>query len=282
MTATWAYQVLNMRPGAGLVEIEQAYKAALRTLQLQLVPGQPVAVRQKAQAQIAELKSAFEFLKNTAAPGAQPTWAGVQPQPQVRPTVVPQPQPPALPRIQPMATPPIQPAAIPQVPPAAMPWIQPAVAPQAQPFAGFPVQPTVMPPVAGFPVQPPGMMPNPFGQGPTAPSYPWVIPVGFVLAAVVMLLVAVLCIGSTVSQERHKTARLRVLSVPWSYVQVDGKSLGPSGQIDPFALKPGEHEVVLRRGDRVLSRTVHLPEHSETVIKAQLEKGHIDVAQKQI
>jgi hypothetical protein len=63
---------------------------------------------------------------------------------------------------------------------------------------------------------------------------------------------------------------------------VDGKSLGPSGQLDAFTLKPGEHKVVLRQGDRVLSQTVHLPEHSETVIKAQLEKGQIDVAHKQI
>lgn len=277
MTATQAYQVLNVRPGAGLVEIEQAYKAALRTLQLQLVPGQPVAVRQKAQAQIAELKSAFEFLKNTMAPGAQPAWAGVQPQPQV--------QPPANPTIRPMPMPPIPPAAIPQVPPAATPWIQPAMAPQGQPFAGFPMQPPVMPgfqPVAGFTPQPPAMPPNPFGQGPAAPAYPWVVPVGFVLAAAVMLSVVVLCVGSTVSLERQKTARLRVLSVPWSQVKVDGKSLGPSGQIDAFALKPGEHEVVLRQGDRILSQTVHLPEHSETIIKAQLEKGRIDVAQKRI
>jgi hypothetical protein len=261
MTATQAYHVLNVSPGAGLPEIEQAYKAALQTLQLQLVPGLPVAVRQKALAQIAELKSAFEFLKNMMAPGVQPTWGGGPMPPQPRPT--------AVPPIQPMAMPPIRPAAIPQV----------------RPFAGFPVQPTALPPVppvGGFPAQPPAMMPNPFGQGPVASTYPWVLPAGFVLAAVVMLSVIVLCVGSTASLERQKTARLRVLSVPWSHVKVDGKSLGPSGQIDAFALKPGDHEVVLRQGDRVLSQTVHLPEHSETVIKVQLERGHIDVAHKRI
>ncbi len=277
MTATQAYHILNVNPGASLPEIEQAYRAALQALQLQLVPGQPVDVRQKAQAQIAELKSAFEFLKNTMAPGARPAWAGVPPQPQV--------QPPAIPTIRPMPMSPIPPAAIPQVPPAPLPRIQPAMAPQGQPFAGFAMQPPVMPPVqpvVGFPPRPPAMPPNPFGQGPVAPTYPWVIPAGFVLAAVVMLSVVVLCVGSTISLERQKTARLRVLSVPWSHVKVDGRSLGPSGQVDAFALKPGEHEVVLRQGDRVLSQTVHLPEHSETVIKAQLEKGHIDVEQKRI
>ena len=279
MTANEAYQVLNVGPGAGMAEIERAYKAALQALQLQLVPGQPVDVRQKAQAQIAELKSAFEFLKNTMATGAQSAFAGAAPQ--VRPAVVP----PAMPRIPPMPMPPIPPAAIPQFPPVALPRMQPAMASQGQPFAAFPIQPPVMPgfqPVAGFGAAPPAMPPNPFGQGPTAPTYPWVIPAGFVLAAVVMLLVVVLCVGSTISLERQKTARLRVLSVPWSQVKVDGRSMGPSGQVDAFALKPGEHKVVLRQGDRVLSQTVHLEEHSETIIRAQLEKGQIDVAQKRI
>jgi hypothetical protein len=285
MTTAEAYQVLNVSPGAGLPEMERVYKAALQTLQLQLVPGQPVDVRQKAQAQIAELKSAFEFLKNTAVPTAQPAWAGVQPQPQVRPTVVPQTPTTTIPRIQPMATPPSPPAAMPRVQPTAIPQVQPATAGWAQPWAGFPVQPTPMPavpPMAGFPAQPPAMTPNPFGQGPTGPTYPWVIPAGFVLAAVAMLLIIVLCVGSTIALEGQKTARLRVLSVPWAQVKVDGRSLGPSGQIDAFAVKPGEHEVVLRQGNRVLSRTVQLPEHSETVLKAQLEKGQIDVAQKAI
>lgn len=267
MTATQAYQILNMSPGASLPEIERAYKVALQALQLQLVPGQPVAVRQKAQAQIAELKSAFEFLKNMPMPAVQPVFVGVPPQ--VRPAAVPQARPAGIPSIPPMPMPPLPPAALPQVQPWAGPQVSPTVAPRTPPFAGFPMQPPVMPP-------------NPFGQGPAAPTYPWVIPAGFVLAAVVMLSVVVLCVGSTVSLERQKTARLRVLSVPWAQVKVDGKSLGPSGQIDAFAVKPGEHEVVLRQGDRVLSQTIHLPEHSETVLKAQLEKGQIDVAQKRI
>jgi hypothetical protein len=253
MNATQAFHILNVSPGASQVEIEQAYRAALQALQLQLVPGQPVAVRQKAQAQIAELKSAFEFLKNMAAPAVQPTWAGGPAPPQVRPTMVPQ--------------------------------ARPAAIPQAQPFAGFPVQPTAMPPVqgvVGLPVQPPAMMPNPFGAGPAAVTYPWIIPAGLVLAAAVMLSVVLLCMGPTASLKRQESARLRVLSVPWSYVTVDGQSLGPSGQVDAFALKPGEHTATLRQGQRILSQTLQLPEKSETVIKVQLEKGTIDVAHKQI
>jgi hypothetical protein len=261
MTATQAYQVLNVSPGASQPEIQQAYRAALRALQLKLVTGQPLVVRQKALAQIAELKSAFEFLKNMAGPGVQPAWAGGPTPPQTRPT--------AIPPGQPTARPPIPPTAIPHGPP----------------VAGFPAQPIGMPPVppgAGFPAQPPTMMPNPFGPGPVAPTYPWVLPAGFVLAAAVMVLVIVLCLGPTASLDRHKTARLRILSVPWSYVTVDGRLLGPSGQTDAFPLQPGDHEVVLRQEDRVLSYRVHLSENCETVLKAQLEKGQIDVAHKRI
>jgi hypothetical protein len=269
MTTAQAYQILNLSPGTSQREIEQAYRAALQTLQLQLVPGQPLAVRQQAQGRIAELKSAFELLKRTAAAGLQPAWAGRPTPPPAWPTTVPQAQPPAIPQIQPMGMPPSPPGAIPQM----------------QPVAGFPLQPSGIPqvqPVTGFPVQPPGTMSNPSGQGPVTPTYPWIIPAGFALAAAVMLFVIVLCVGSAAPPERQETARLRVLSVPWSYVNVDGEPLGPSGQLEAFTLKPGEHEIVFRQGNRVLSRTVHLPQHSETVIKVQLEKGQIHVADKQI
>jgi len=133
--------------------------------------------------------------------------------------------------------------------------------------------------VAAPTVQPTPPVSLPPGPTPAGPLYPWVLPAGFVLAAIV-LVVAVLGMRPSISPRRQRTARLRVLSVPWSYVTVDGESLGPSGQIEAFTLKPGDHEVVLRQGNRVLSQTVHLPKASETIIKAQFEKGLIDVAHR--
>jgi len=245
MNATQAYRILKVRPGVSLGEIEQAYVNALRTLQLQLVPGQPMPVRHQAQDQIAELKSACEFLKNMTKPSISPTIGGAQ------------------------AAMPAPPAGIPRLQPMPMPQIPPAAIPQSPPGPGLPLQPAVP-------------SPPPSAWAPVAPSYPWIIPASLVLAVSVTLIVVWLCLWSSVSPRERNTARLRVLSVPWSYVQVDGKSLGPSGQTDPFVVRPGDHEVILRQGNRVLSRTVHLPANSETVIKVQLEKGQIHVANKRI
>jgi hypothetical protein len=78
------------------------------------------------------------------------------------------------------------------------------------------------------------------------------------------------------------TAKLRVLSVPWSYVEVDGTALGPSGQVDAFTVQPGKCQLVLRQGNRALPMTISVPENYETTVQAQLEKGQIHVSHKKI
>lgn len=217
MTTAQAYHILGLRPGAGRTEIERAYTAALRAVQLQLVPGTPLAVRQKAQDQIAELKTAFEYIKNTAAPRAHPKRTGRCSQSPAKP-------------------------------------------------------------VPGRARRPPVIRPPALNQVVGTPKP--VILAGLVLAGIVSLFVVLFDVRSTASDNQDGTARLRVLSVPWSYVEVDGTPLGPSGQLDPFTLKPGEHKLVLRQGDSVLSRTISLRENCQTVVKAQLEKGRIDVIHK--
>ena len=148
MTADQAYRILNVSPGASLPEVERAYTTVLRALQLQMVPSQPLAIRQKAQEQIAQLKTAFELLKNTARSGTPASPVGGYAHPQAWP------------------------AARPQVQPAAMPHMPPTVVPSA-------------PPVIPFPVQPIGPVPNPLGPGPVAPTYAWVIPAGLALSSVI-------------------------------------------------------------------------------------------------
>ena len=136
-----------------------------------------------------------------------------------------------------------------------------------QPVVGFAGQPRAAGPAALNPVF---GVPNP------------VILASLVLAGIVVLFVVLFSVRSTASDNQDRTAQLRILSVPWSYVEVDGTPLGPSGQVDPFTLKPGEYKLVLYQGGRVLARTICLRENRETIVKAQLEKGQIDVIHKQI
>ncbi len=129
MTLTQAYEVLNVSPNAGWAQIEQAYRTGLQALHLQLVPGQPVTVRQKAQEQIAKLSSAFEFLKSRLCPQGSGAGVGVGPPPVPLPQVQPVPitgVPPVAPPVPPPGTVPNPLGSAPAV--FAYPWIMPAAA----------------------------------------------------------------------------------------------------------------------------------------------------------
>jgi len=105
--------------------------------------------------------------------------------------------------------------------------------------------------VAAPTAQPTGPFSMPPGPTPAGSPHPWVLPAGFAVAVVVIVAV-VFGMGSSPAPQEPKTAWLRVLSVPWAYVTVDGQSLGPSGQVEAFILTPGDRTVVLRQGERVL------------------------------
>ncbi len=211
MTVDRAYSVLGLRPGASRIEVEQAYTASLRRLQLQMVPGMPLATRHQAQDQTLELTAAFEQVKNAATLHTQPTAAS---RPAFQPVF-------AVPRL--------------------------------------------------------------------------VVIAGAVAVGIVTLLIVLFLAHSmapetaseaavhTVALEAPSgTARLRVLSVPWSYVEVDGTALGPSGQVDAFTIEPGECRLVLQQGDRVFPVTISVQEDCETIVQVQLEKGQIHVSHKKI
>jgi len=89
-------------------------------------------------------------------------------------------------------------------------------------------------------------------------------------------------IRATAPAAWSRTARLRVLSVPWSYVEVNGETLGPSGQVNAFIVQPGDCQLVLRQGDRVFPVTVAVQENCETTVYVQLEKGQFHVSHKKI
>lgn len=219
MTVSQACRILNVKAGCSRREIEQVYKARLQLLQLQLVAGRPLAVREKAEHDIAQLKTACEFLMQKAGNGAQ-----------------------SHPRH-----------------------------PQKHP---------VSMPVGGSPRQTPARRTRVASQWAVAPISNSGVLTSFLIAAMVMLGVILLCSGSLVSENSNKTAKLRVLSVPWCYVEIDGKPMGSSGQAEARALQEGRHRFVLRRDNMVLSRSVYLPKDSLTIIKVGFEEGTIDVSRE--
>lgn len=70
MTQAEASRVLGISPSFSPFRIEQAYREKQRQLRLKLIPGNPLADRQKAQAELARLTTAWQILQ--ASPAAKP------------------------------------------------------------------------------------------------------------------------------------------------------------------------------------------------------------------
>ena len=218
MTIDQAYRVIGVSRNSTRSQVEQAYKSKLQNLHLQMIPGQPLAVRQRAEQQVAHLKTALEVLQMVAAQAYGHPWANA-------PTTA-----------------------------------------QPQPAAGFPQQQSG-------------------GQGWTqsstvTPLSNRAVVMSFLIAGFIMLVIILLCFDAFATSKGKKSAQLRVLSVPWCYVEIDGKKLGSSGQPKPFELVEGKHKLNLRRNNKVLTRKIQLTRGSHTVVKAQFEKGRINVSQE--
>jgi hypothetical protein len=102
----------------------------------------------------------------------------------------------------------------------------------------------------------------------------------FLIAAVMMLAVVLLCVRTSATGKPQKSAQFRVLSAPWCQVDLDGKALGPSGQAKAFEVTEGRHTLTLRRNGQVLRSALQLSRGLETLVWVQFEKGQIDVSQQ--
>ena len=87
-------------------------------------------------------------------------------------------------------------------------------------------------------------------------------------------------IGNPVGSAKKAKEHLRVLSVPWCYVEIDGKPLGPSGQAKPFEVTEGKHTLTFRRNGRILTKKIDVPKGQKILVKATLDKGIINVIQE--
>lgn len=245
-----AYSLIGALPGSTLAEIEQSYKSKCQKLQIQMMPGQALSIRTRAEQHLILLTTAWEVLQKEYATKNPPTGASGKTSAPLptgqgsRPLPGRQPNWPSFLGLSPL----------------------PNYALGISFFMALSVIFTVI--ILCYqataqtkknepkksPVLSSTMKTQPVVIKPASPPVP--------------------------KAEPKPPAQLRILSVPWCQVELAGKSLGPSGQIMAFQQEAGEYELTLRRNNRTLTRTIRLYEGQQTTVWVQFEKGEIRVEQE--
>jgi hypothetical protein len=226
MTVTEAYHVVGARADSDSVELEQLYRVRMQELQLLLIPGHPVAIRQQAQQQVAELAQAWEVLQKHVVrrypPPDRRTYSGA----------------------------------------AATTWSPPRMVEMG---IGFLITAAMMYAITSLCfTQAPlnrsmrkSVPAKPEKENPRVATYPVTPPI-----------------------VKTPMARMRVLSVPWCDVELDGRPFGASGQTAAFEVSEGIHTLVLQRNGKVLTRKITLRAGRQTVIKVDFEGERVYVDQQ--
>jgi len=116
-------------------------------------------------------------------------------------------------------------------------------------------------------------IPSTIGQPVTSiPTSWWAIPNKvFVysagLAAATILLVVLLCAARAAGNK----AEFRVFSVPWCYVELDGRALGTSGQVEAFKVTPGVHTITLRTDSDVITKEMEFHKDKPAMLKVKFQ-----------
>ena len=221
MTLQQAYNILGASSGMALADIERVYRRQCQKLQRQLIPGQPVSLRQVAQKNLAQLTSAWEMVKKTASRTTRPK----------------------------------------------------------------PTKPTPLP-----------SRPHRTSRGWKTNRVPLSNRSLAVSFTIVILMIMVLCFATssdspkTVKQAsvplatltpipvaKPKPGFLRVWSAPWCQVELDGQSLGPSGQANPFKITAGRYMLTLKRNQKKLTRAIHITSGQHVLVKVQFDRQIIEV-----
>lgn len=210
-----AYRIIGITNGASLQQVEQAYKACRKKLQLQLRSCMSPQDRRFIEQQIQLLTEAWDFVCNHAS--AQ----GAKTQQQASPSPLPLP---------------------------------------------------ISPPLS---VSPPPASTGSAGFAAAYQKYALIFCLS--IAAFFILLVCIICFTSTASFTSGNYCQLRVLSVPWCYVEINGKAMGTSGQPKAFKLTKGIHTIMLQRNGKILTKDINLIRGDTAVMKVQFDRGHINV-----
>lgn len=226
MTIGEAYRVVGARTDSDSVELEWIYRARLQKLQRLLIPGHPVAIRQQAQQQVAELAQAWEVLQKHVVrcypPPDRRTYSGV----------------------------------------GAATWLPPRMVEMG---VGFLIMAAIMCVITSLCFT---QVPLNRSMRKSAPAEPKKEILRVATHPVVPPIV------------ETPMARMRVLSVPWCEVELDGRPFGASGQSAAFEVSEGTHTLVLQRNGKVLTEKIILRAGRQAVVKVNFEGGRVHVDQQ--
>lgn len=100
---------------------------------------------------------------------------------------------------------------------------------------------------------------------------------GILIAVFFMFAVFIICISAYGSYKQRRMAQLRVLSVPWCNVDIDGKSAGQSGQIEAFKVIEGKHYLVFKSKGNLLTKKIKIKRGQNILIKVNFNRRKVDV-----
>jgi len=131
-----------------------------------------------------------------------------------------------------------------------------------QPAAQYTQAPTTMPPAV-------------FGSS----SIPGQVQIaGIAIAVLFMFIILITCMYSCRSYKQSRMAQLRVLSAPWCYVEIDGKSVGQSGQVDAFKIIEGTHRLTFKSNGRVQTESIKIKRGQSFIAKVNFARSVVYVS----
>jgi hypothetical protein len=98
--------------------------------------------------------------------------------------------------------------------------------------------------------------------------------VAYLVFFFIIFIIPLFLMGFLSSYLSLNTAQLRVLTVPWSHVSIDGKRVGISGESEPFNLSPGRHKLYLQTDTgKEITKEIFVKPRTESVLKINFKTG---------
>ncbi|OHB49691.1 MAG: hypothetical protein A2Y10_05915 [Planctomycetes bacterium GWF2_41_51] len=101
---------------------------------------------------------------------------------------------------------------------------------------------------------------------------------GIWIAGFFMLIILIVCMSAYSNYKQKRMAQFRVLSVPWCDVELDGRKIGQSGQIEAFKVMEGKHYLVLRSNEKLIDKYFKIKRRGRLLIKVNFDRRTVYVS----